>query len=308
MFNLLHSKHYFIFIEGGAVLWAILIKMRRSQVILLVVRTRLWWKALWPGCLHWQHSSWLVLMLHQYSSSQRLEGKMLDLPGVATSKSFVYFWQSCSTLKKLQAFKVYSTQQWTFLGYLNLRNVIGLTWGLTREEGSLLLTSVGVTNLLGQVLIGKISDKDLISGITTFALGCLGSTACCMSYPFANSFWLMSTLSAVHGLMMASYMTVLPLVALELFGVSRVTVVFGIFIFFLGIGALSGPPVISHLFEVLDHNYILTMSVIASLYLVALILALVCKHLRKRLQDLPPIEPRSELLDARRHSRYFENQ
>ena len=167
---------------------------------------------------------------------------------------------------------------------------------------------MGVTNLLGQVLIGKISDKDWISGITTFALGCLGSTACCMSYPFANSFWLMSTLSAVHGLMMASYMTVLPLVALELFGVSRVTVVFGIFIFFLGIGALSGPPVISHLFEVLDHNYILTMSVIASLYLVALILALVCKHLRKRLQDLPPIEPRSELLDARRHSRYFENQ
>ena len=109
MFNLLHSKHYFIFIEGGAVLWAILIKMRRSPVILLGVRTRLWWKALWPGCLHWQHSSWLVLMLHQYSSSQRLEGKMLDLPGVATSKSYVYFWQSCSTLKSYKLFKFAQT-------------------------------------------------------------------------------------------------------------------------------------------------------------------------------------------------------
>ena len=112
MLNLFHSKHYFIFIEGGAVLWAILIKMRRSPVILVGVLTRLWWKALWPGCLHWQHSSWLVLMLHQYSSSQRLEGKMLDLPGVATSKSFVYFWLSFSTFKsyKLLKFAQLSTE------------------------------------------------------------------------------------------------------------------------------------------------------------------------------------------------------
>ena len=59
--------------------------------------------------------------------------------------------------------------------------------GMSPHESSLLMSAIGVPNVIGRLTVGFVVDKKVASSLVIFALGCLGCAICCVLYPFTQS-------------------------------------------------------------------------------------------------------------------------
>ena len=95
----------------------------------------------------------------------------------------------------------------------------------------------------------------------TFAIGSLGCGICCAFYPIVTNYWIMMSLILVNGFCMSAYNCMVPVAALQMFGIRHINFATGTYWGFYGIGSYLGPPLIGFLFEAFHHDYIKTMMV-----------------------------------------------
>ena len=158
---------------------------------------------------------------------------------------------------------------------------------VSANSSSLVLTALGVTNTLGRFLSGCLADFQSVNPIILFSLGLLGSTLCCALFPLVYEFSWIMLLSGGYGMFMAAYMCLMPTSAYELFGIENLNFVTGMFFFFFGIGNYLGPYLLGQLFELLHHDYQLTMLAAGATYAFAMILAFASFGFNKLNKDTP---------------------
>ncbi|CDW55106.1 MFS 1 domain containing protein [Trichuris trichiura] len=115
--------------------------------------------------------------------------------------------------------------------------------GSTKEQSSLLLSVIGITNTIGRVLFGWISDQRWVTALTInniSLLFCGALTSLCMVF---GSYTLLMTYSVLFGLFIAPYISLTAVILVEEVGLEQLTNAFGLLVLARGVSAMVGSPI-----------------------------------------------------------------
>lgn len=124
--------------------------------------------------------------------------------------------------------------------------------GVSASQSALLVSAIGVTNTLGRLTAGWMSDQPWSHPVI------LITTAISFSVPFlylfsiATSFWLFLLFSCSFGFLTGMWVSATPVALIHLLGVPLLGPAFGLLTFFRGSAALGGPPLAGMVVDLLE--------------------------------------------------------
>lgn len=121
--------------------------------------------------------------------------------------------------------------------------------GLTSKQASLIISAVGIANVISRVLCGILSDMKwvdrlLLNNVTLIIAG--GATVLC---PLYDSFEALLIYAAVFGFSIAVFVSLRTIIMIDLLGIERLTNAYGILTFFQGISGIIGGPIAGALYD-----------------------------------------------------------
>ena len=159
--------------------------------------------------------------------------------------------------------------------------------GFTKNQSQLLLSILGVFNFVGRIAVGWISDKFPGSPILSYGLSCLGCGLCTRSITMVEDQWVVSSVVAVFGLFSGSLVCSVGLCALEMFGISRVNFVTGLFYSSFGVSAFTILPSAGILFDKVNKDYFTPMMFLSLCNAVAFIFTIITFFVHQRKSHQP---------------------
>ena len=159
--------------------------------------------------------------------------------------------------------------------------------GFTKHQSQLLLSLLGVFNFVGRVGVGWISDKFEDSPILSYGLSCLGCGLCTLSITLVNNYTTVLSVVAVFGLFSGILGCSIGLCALEMFGISRVNFVTGLFYSSFGVSVFTILPSAGILFEKMNKDYVAPMMFLSMCNAVALTFTIITFFVHKRKSHQP---------------------
>ena len=159
--------------------------------------------------------------------------------------------------------------------------------GFTKNQSQLLLSLLGVFSFVGRVAVGWISDKLEGSPIPSYGLSCLGCGLCTLSITLVDECWIVSSVVTAFGLFSGILVCSIGLCALEMFGMSRVNFVTGLFYSSFGVGVLTILPSAGVLFDKMNKDYVAPMMFLSLCNAVALIFTIITFFVHQRKSHEP---------------------
>lgn len=154
--------------------------------------------------------------------------------------------------------------------------------GLSRTNAALMLSIIGITNTIGRVVIGLITDYLKVPSIYSYTSSLLLSSIVMFSTLWCDSFFLFALCCAIYGLCMAVNVSLRTIVIADLLGIENLTQAFGVVALFQGTAFTVCPPLAGLLYEIAN-NYALPFGVVAACYFIAAcISAGLCHYVRRR--------------------------
>jgi MFS family permease len=130
----------------------------------------------------------------------------------------------------------------------------GRAVGLDPSSAAFLISIVGISNMVGRLVFGFISDFECVNRLMLYnsVLVLCGAfsvlSTFCVNYPLLGAY------SASFGLLIGIYICLTSIVLVDLLGLEKLSNAFGLVLLFQGIGAVMGPPIAGAVFD-LTHNY-----------------------------------------------------
>ena len=135
---------------------------------------------------------------------------------------------------------------------------------------SLAITAIGASNIFGRILSGILVDLKMISPICIISLSCFVSGACILGFEFCTTYVAYIVTSLIFGLFSAPFITTVPVLLVDMYGIERLTTNFGFLTFIRGIALSLGPPILSAIFD-LTHEYSTELNASCGLFTLAAI-------------------------------------
>ena len=154
--------------------------------------------------------------------------------------------------------------------------------GFTKHQSQLLLSLLGVFNFVGRVAVGWISDRFEGSPIPSYGLSCLACGLCAFSIALVNDCWIVTSVVAAFGLFSGILVSSIGLCALEMFGISRVNFVTGLFYSSFGVSTLTILPSAGVLFDKMNKDYVAPMMFLSFCNAVGVLFTVITFILHKR--------------------------
>ncbi|CRK86208.1 CLUMA_CG000154, isoform B [Clunio marinus] len=120
--------------------------------------------------------------------------------------------------------------------------------GIDKENSSLLLSIIGITNTFARILFGYISDFPSVDSLFMNNLCLVLCTVSVGLTPFCSSFTSFVIMSLFFGLAIAGYISLTSIILVDLLGLEKLTNAFGLLILFRGVAAIIGTPFAGALF------------------------------------------------------------
>ncbi|CAH1792740.1 unnamed protein product [Owenia fusiformis] len=126
--------------------------------------------------------------------------------------------------------------------------------GLTKENAAMLVSTVGITNVLGRLTTGWLCDRPHMDCkvINATALICGGFSMVIL--PFTANYAFLICLCAVFGFCMGTWVALRPICLVDLFGIEKLTNSLGILVMFQGAAFTIGPPIAGWLFDLTNSH------------------------------------------------------
>ncbi|KAI1285367.1 Monocarboxylate transporter 14 [Halotydeus destructor] len=123
--------------------------------------------------------------------------------------------------------------------------------GIAPEKAALLLSIIGITNTIGRVFCGWISDRPQVNAllINNIAL-VVGGGVTMLSPLFFNTFTSLAVYSSIFGFSIACFVALRSVITVELLGLDRLTSAFGLLLLPQGIATIIGAPFAGWLFDI----------------------------------------------------------
>ncbi|EFA08184.1 monocarboxylate transporter 12 [Tribolium castaneum] len=139
--------------------------------------------------------------------------------------------------------------------------------GYSEEDASLLISIIGIINMLGEVILGWAGDRSWANANIIYAV-CMGLCGAVTAIvPLIDSYWSLCVISGAFGFFIAANYSLTCIILVELITLDRFTNAYGLLLLVQGVANLIGPPLGGWLCDQTD-NYNL------SFYLAGLFIAL----------------------------------
>ncbi|XP_064470615.1 monocarboxylate transporter 12-like [Ornithodoros turicata] len=121
--------------------------------------------------------------------------------------------------------------------------------GISPESAAFILSVIGITNTVGRVFSGWVSDRPSVNALcinnVALTIGGIATGLC----PFFDTYVLLLVYSAVFGFSIACFAALRSIIAVEMFGVEKLTNAFGLLLLFQGVASIIGSPVAGLFFD-----------------------------------------------------------
>ncbi|CAG0883434.1 unnamed protein product [Darwinula stevensoni] len=115
--------------------------------------------------------------------------------------------------------------------------------GIDMDTACFLLSAVGLTNTLGRVFMGWLSDLPRVDCLLLNNLCLLISGITVAFTPFCNTMFGFTIVAVLFGLCIAGFVSVASIMLVELMGIDRLTNAFGLLLLFRGLSSFLGAPI-----------------------------------------------------------------
>ncbi|PAA81038.1 hypothetical protein BOX15_Mlig025363g2 [Macrostomum lignano] len=121
--------------------------------------------------------------------------------------------------------------------------------GYSATQSALLLSVIGVANMIGRLAFGLLSDRPGVNKPALYATA-LAVAGAALFFSFISEVYaFMAVYCAVFGVFVGAYVTLTPAVLAHLLGPERLSDSFGLTLLFQAIGVVSGPPMAGAIFD-----------------------------------------------------------
>ncbi|CAG0889078.1 unnamed protein product [Darwinula stevensoni] len=115
--------------------------------------------------------------------------------------------------------------------------------GIGLGSANFLLSAVGLSNTVGRVLMGWLSDLPRVDSCLLNALSLLVSGVTVVFTPFCNTMVGFTAVALLFGLCIAGFMSVTSIMLVEFLGIESLTNAFGLILLFRGLASFLGAPI-----------------------------------------------------------------
>ncbi|KAM7302991.1 hypothetical protein ISCGN_018499 [Ixodes scapularis] len=120
---------------------------------------------------------------------------------------------------------------------------------MPEDTASLLLSCIGLSNTLGRVLLGYLSDKSCVNRLWLYNANLtLCGLATAFSYA-ASDTASMASYCVVFGATSGAFVSLTSVILVDILGLERLTNAFGLLLLFEGVACLVGPPMTGWLYD-----------------------------------------------------------
>jgi len=121
--------------------------------------------------------------------------------------------------------------------------------GFNRTQGSLLVSVIGASNVIGRIVCGWVSDKTWANPLKIYNLALIVGGTSTMIAAFISSYEALIIYSIVFGIAVAAYVSLCAIILVEFLGLEKLSNSFGFLNMFRGIATLIGAPMAGFLYD-----------------------------------------------------------
>jgi len=136
-----------------------------------------------------------------------------------------------------------------YIPFVYLPSMAGDKDGIEKDEAAFLLSIIGISNTIGRVFTGLISDLACVDSMFVVNVSLVLSSISLFSMPFLDDITSFSVISALFGLFIAAYIALTSIVLVDFCGIENLTSAFGLLVVFRGISSIIGPPLAGVVYE-----------------------------------------------------------
>ncbi|KAK9883265.1 hypothetical protein WA026_001450 [Henosepilachna vigintioctopunctata] len=139
---------------------------------------------------------------------------------------------------------------WYDVPYVYLSDYATQFLKITEKRASLLISMIGIINMVGEILLGWIGDRPWANAglIYAFCMACCGGITALM--PITNNYTLLCALSGAFGFFIAANYSLTCIILVELISIERFTNAYGLLLLVQGFGNLIGPSLGGYICDV----------------------------------------------------------
>jgi len=162
--------------------------------------------------------------------------------------------------------------------------------GVSPVLASILLALLGASSTIGRVVMGILADK--FGRILIFRITLAVMAVTTFAWPFLVWFPAMAVYAIIFGMVGGGFVSMVPAVAADYFGVEKLVSIVGILYAAAGVGFLLGPPITGLLFD-MHGSYVVGGMIAAATLVVSFIVSLFYPKVEKQNEvELPKLENR----------------
>ncbi|XP_059144215.1 uncharacterized protein LOC131931435 isoform X2 [Physella acuta] len=158
---------------------------------------------------------------------------------------------------------------------------------IERSDAAFLISIVGISNIIGRLLAGFVTDCCHVPSIGLYSVALLSAACVILAVPFCTTLPLIQACSGFFGLCMAVAVSLRTVVLAEQLGIHALTESFGVVALFQGIAFVVNPPIAGKLLDEF-HSFKPPFIMAASMYVVSGMASLCVGSLnRKHSRNIP---------------------
>ncbi|XP_067131694.1 monocarboxylate transporter 12-B-like isoform X2 [Centruroides vittatus] len=116
------------------------------------------------------------------------------------------------------------------------------TKGISPDKAAFLLSVIGITNTIGRLIFGWLSDRPNVSALFVNNVCLFLSGVCIFIMPFCQDYVSIVLICVVFGLFVSAYICLTSIILVNLLGLDKLTNAFGLLSLFRGGSCMIGPP------------------------------------------------------------------
>lgn len=111
------------------------------------------------------------------------------------------------------------------------------------EDAAFLVSIIGISNTVGRVISGWISDFSWVNSLVVTNTAIILSAITVFLFPFCTSYASLTVMALLFGLFVAAYISLTSIILVDLLGLDNLTSAFGLLTLFRGFSSMIGPPI-----------------------------------------------------------------
>ncbi|XP_045207943.2 monocarboxylate transporter 3-like [Mercenaria mercenaria] len=116
-------------------------------------------------------------------------------------------------------------------------------FGMTSQQGAMLISIIGILNTVARVLVGWLADRPWADPLKINSVALLIGGVATMFVPYYSHYGAMSTYCVVFGISIAVFVSYRSIIMAELLGIEKLTSSFGLVTMCQGLSAFIGAPI-----------------------------------------------------------------